>query len=193
MHESIVNYIRSHSITPLTDSDIEVIKDVFVPKKLKKHQHFLQEGEVCKYSAFVVKGAMRQYTIDDRGVEHIVRLSIENWWVVDRESYAMLTPSVCNIDACEDCELLLVTKADYLGRLGGIPAVNEMTLKMYENFTIATQKRLSSIGLPAEDRYTELVKIYPEFLQRFPLHTIASYLGITKETLSRIRSHTVKR
>jgi len=153
----------------------------------------LQEGEVCKYSAFVVKGAMRQYTIDDRGVEHIVRLSIENWWVVDRESYAMLTPSECNIDACEDCDLLLITKADYVGRLITIPAVNEMTLKMYENFTIATQKRLSSIGLPAEDRYAELVKIYPEFLQRFPLHTIASYLGITKETLSRIRSHTVKR
>ena len=99
MHESLIKYIKGHSITPLTETEIEVIREVFIPKKLRKRQYLLQEGEVCKYSAFIVKGAMRQYSVDDKGVEHIIRLSIENWWVADRESYVMLTPSKYNIDA----------------------------------------------------------------------------------------------
>jgi CRP-like cAMP-binding protein len=193
MHESIIAYIKNHSTTPLSEIDIEVIADVFVPKKIRKRQYFLQEGEVCKYGAFIVKGAMRQYSVDDKGVEHIVGLFIENWWVADRESYVMLTPSVYNIDAWEDSDVLLLTKADHFSRLSPIPAINEMTLKMDENFAIATQKRLSSISLSAEERYAQLIKTYPEFLQRFPQHIIASYLGITKETLSRIRSNAIKK
>jgi CRP-like cAMP-binding protein len=193
MHESLITYIKNHSTTPLTETDIEVIEDVFVPKKIRKRQYFLQEGEVCKYAAFIVKGAMRQYSIDDKGVEHIVNLYTENWWVSDRESYVMLTPSKYNIDAWENSEVLTLTKADYLNRLSPIPAINEMTIKMDENFAIATQKRLASISLSAEERYAELIKTYPDFLQRFPQHIIASYLGVTKETLSRIRSHAVKK
>jgi CRP-like cAMP-binding protein len=193
MHETLLTYIRDHSTTPLTETEIEVIKEVFVPKKLKKRQFFLQEGEVCKYSAFIVKGAMRQYRVDDKGVEHILRLSIENWWVADRESYIMLTPSRYNIDAWEACELLTLTRADYLEKLNSIPAINEMAKKMDENFAIATQRRVSSISLSAEERYAELVQTYPEFLQRFPQHLIASYLGISRETLSRLRSHAAKK
>jgi CRP-like cAMP-binding protein len=188
MHESLIRYINKYSTVPLTDSEVETIKEVFIPKKFRKKQYLLQEGEVCKYAAFIVKGAMRQYSVDDKGVEHIVRLYIENWWAADRESYVMLTPSIYNIDAWEDTDALLLTSADFLGRLSSIPAINEMARKMDEKFAIAAQKRLnSSISLSAEQRYFELMKNYPEFLQRFPQHIIASYLGITKETLSRVR------
>ena len=193
MHESLIQYIRDHSSTPLTETEIEVIKDVFTFKKLRKHQFLLQEGQVCKYGAFIVKGAMRQYSIDDKGAERIVNLYLENWWASDRESYVMLTPSKYNIDAWEHSELLLITKADYLNQLTPIPAINEMARKMDENFAIASQKRVASISLSAEERYAELVRTYPEFLQRFPQHIIASYLGITKETLSRTRSHAAKK
>ena len=192
MFDSLLSYIKNHSVTPLTGSDIEVIQDAFVPKKIRKRQYLLQEGQVCKYAAFIVKGAMRQYSVDEKGVEHIIRLCIENWWVLDRESWSKGTPSVYNIDAWEDSDLLLITNIDHLSHLG-IPAVNEMILKMDENFAIATQKRLSSLSLSAEERYAELVKVYPEFLQRFPQHIIASYLGITKETLSRIRSYAARK
>jgi CRP-like cAMP-binding protein len=78
MYESLITYIKNHSTTPLTEDEIEVIKAAFIPKKIRKRQYFLQEGQVCKYAAFIVKGAMRQYTVDDKGVEHIIRLSIEN-------------------------------------------------------------------------------------------------------------------
>ena len=193
MHESLMTHIKKHSITPLTETDIEVIRDVFTPKKIKKHQFFLQEGEVCKYAAFIVKGAMRKYSVDEKGVEHIMTLYIENWWVSDRESYVMLTPTIYNIDAWENCELLLHTRADFLSYLDSIPAIGEMARRMDDLHAIASQKRVASISLSAEERYAAFIKTYPEFLQRFPQHIIASYLGITKETLSRIRSHAVKK
>lgn len=193
MHEFLLEYIKTHSTTPLTETETEVIRDVFIPKKIRKRQFLLQEGEVCRYAAFLVKGAMRQYSVDDKGVEQISRLFIENWWVSDRESYVRHTPSVYNIDAWENSEVLLVARADYLDRLVRIPAFIEMTRKKDDNFAIETQHRVSVFFLSAEKRYAEFVKTHPEFLQRFPQHIIASYLCLTKETLSRIRSNTVKK
>ncbi|MNK89482.1 hypothetical protein D3C87_1094930 [compost metagenome] len=108
--------------------------------------------------------------------------------MVDRESYLMKTPSVYNIDAWEDTELLIL-EADDLQRLLEIPTIKEMFWKMNQSSFIASQKRLNnSIALPAMERYEQLLKSYPDFVQRFPQHIIASYLGISKETLSRVRS-----
>jgi CRP-like cAMP-binding protein len=194
MFESFRNYINKYSTTPLTDDQFAQICAVFQPKKLRKKQYFLQEGEVCKYFSFIVKGAMRQYSVDDKGVEHTVGLFIENWWVGDRESFVMLTPSIYNIDAWEDSELLIATKADTLQIVRDIPAINEMVRKMDERHSIAVQKRINaSVSLPADKRYTEFVNSYPQLVQRFPQHIIASYLGITKETLSRVRKRAVKK
>ena len=193
MYESLFKYFNSYSSKPLTGDEIDLIQSSFTPKKFRKRQYFLQEGEVCKYSAFIVKGAMRQYSVDDKGAEHIVHLSIENWWAVDRESFVMLTPSVYNIDAWEDTEALLITRAD-MNMLDQIPAIAVMIRKLDERHSIANQRRLNaSISLSAEKRYEEFASCYPEFLKRFPQHIIASYLGITKETLSRIRKSTGSR
>jgi len=193
MFDSLIAYIASYSSVPLADEDIEIINSVFVPKRLRKRQYFLQEGEVCKYAGFIVKGAMRQYSVDDKGVEHMVQLSIENWWAVDRESYVNLTPSIYYIDAWEDTELLLVTKADFVKYLNAIPAIVEMSKSLDEKHAIAIQKRLNaSISMSAEKRYLDFVDSYPELVQRFPQHLIASYLGITKETLSRVRKQMTK-
>jgi CRP-like cAMP-binding protein len=192
MHESLIKYINSYANTPLTESEAELIKNTFIPKKIKKRQFFLQEGEVCKYMAFIVKGAMRQYSVDEKGAEHIVSLLIENWWAGDRESFLMLTASIYNIDAWEDTEMLLITKADLLTRLDPIPAIAEMAKKLDERHYITTQRRLNAaISFSAEKRYADFASTYPEFLQRFPQHIIASYLGITKETLSRVRRQQV--
>jgi CRP-like cAMP-binding protein len=194
MHDSLIKYINSYISTPLTKTQIELIEDTFVPKRIRKKQHILQEGEVCKYAAFIVKGAMRQYSIDDKGVEHIVHLYIENWWACDRESFIMLTPSIYNIDAWEDTDVLLMTKADYVNLSKSIPAMIEMSRNLDDRNYIATQKRLNStISFSAEKRYEDFVSYYPKLVQRFPQHIIASYLGITKETLSRIRKQAVKK
>lgn len=194
MHDALIRYLNSYTTTPLNEAEIELIKSVFQSKKLRKRQYFLQEGDVCKYTAFIVKGAMRQYTVDERGEEHIVRLSIENWWATDRESLMKQTPSIYFIDAWEETEALLLTKAAYINLIDQIPNLSEWVKNLDLNFAIASQRRLNSaISLSAEKRYHELEKTYPEFLQRFPLHTIASYLGINRESLSRIRSRSVKK
>ena len=101
----------------------------------------------------------------------------------------MLTPSNYNIDAWEDTDVLAITKAEYMKYLDPIPAFGEMWRELDARHAIASQKRLNTlISYSAQQRYTELTKMYPQFLQRFPQHIVASYLGITKETLSRLRS-----
>jgi CRP-like cAMP-binding protein len=193
MHESLISYIKRLSTTPMTERDILLMKEAFVPKKLRKRQYFLQAGEVCKHMAFIVKGAMRQYSVDDKGAEHMVRLSIENWWAGDRESFTMLTPSIYNVDAWEESEVLIITKAD-MTSVSSIPALDEMARQLDNNHAFALQKRVNStISDPIDKRYAELSKTYPQLLERFPQHLIASYLGVTKETLSRIRHHLVKK
>jgi CRP-like cAMP-binding protein len=194
MYEALIKYFNSYTSSPLSEKEVESIENVFVPKKFRKRQYFLQEGEVCKYTAFIVKGAMRQYTVDDKGEEHIIRLTIENWWATDRESLMKQTASIYFIDAWEDTEALIVTKAAFLDLVEHIPTLSEWMRNLDVNFSIASQRRLNAaISLSAEERYHDLEKSYPEFLQRFPQHIIASYLGINRETLSRIRSRAVKK
>ncbi|HTE09491.1 MAG TPA: Crp/Fnr family transcriptional regulator [Chitinophagaceae bacterium] len=194
MYESLIKYFNSYPGKPLTDDEIDLIQNSFTPKKIRKRQYFLQEGEVCKYTAFVVKGAMRQYSVDDKGEEHIIRLYIENWWATDRESLMNNTPSIYFIDAWEDTAALLITKNCLTELIDRIPTLAEWLRKLDANFAIASQRRLNAaISLSAEDRYHDLEKTHPEFLQRFPQHIIASYLGIKRETLTRIRSRSVKK
>lgn len=193
MHETLIQYINAHTTKPLTESETDIVKNIFKPRRIRKRQYFLQEGDVCRHMGFVVKGAMRQYSVDDKGTEHIVRLYLENWWAGDRESFIMLTPSIYNIDAWEDTDLLTITKADVV-EFDAIPSLNELARKLDEKHSIAYLKRINAaISQPAEQRYTELVKNHPEFLQRFPQHIIASYLGVTRETLSRIRTQALKK
>ncbi|CAD0000464.1 Crp/Fnr family transcriptional regulator [Flavobacterium salmonis] len=188
MHNNLFDYISQYTNLSLTSEEQALVIDAFQPKKIRKKQYFLQSGDVCKYSGFIVKGAMRQYSVDDKGIEHIVHLYIENYWANDRESFTMLTPSKYNIDAWEDTDLLLITRADMLSLMEKVPALVEMVRLMDERNAIVSQRRLdSALSNTAEKRYEEFVHSHPQFLQRFPQHLIASSLGITKETLSRIR------
>lgn len=193
MHKKLIEYVNNHTASPITREEEAMIVAAFQPKKLRKKQHFLQEGEVCKNTGFIIEGAMRQYIVDEKGVEHIVHLYIEEYWATDRESSIMLTPSRYNIDAWEDTQLLIISRADMLDLMGKIPALVEMIRVMDERYAIANNRRLSStISSTAEKRYEEFAENHPQFIQRFPQHLIASYLGITKETLSRIRKQAVK-
>ena len=194
MFEYLIKYFNSYASKALVGDEIDLIQSFFVTKKFRKRQYFLQEGETCKHTSFIVRGAMRQYRVDEKGEEHIINLFIENWWVSDQESLLTQTPSKYFIDAWEDTEVLLVKKTDLTYLVDNTSELTEWIRKLDANSAMATQRRLSAaISLSAEERYYDLGKTYPEFLQRFPQHIIASYLGVTKETLSRIRSRAVKK
>jgi len=193
MHNALFDYINRYSKQTLTDNEKEVLTSAWEPKRLRKKQYFLEEGNVCKYVGFIVKGAMRQYSVDDKGVEHIVQLYIEDYWASDRESAVMLTPSKYYIDAWEDTQLLVATVADMLDLIEKVPSFGQMTRLMDQRSFIVSQRRLNStISNTAEKRYEEFADNHPQFIQRFPQHLIASFLGITKETLSRIRKQAIK-
>ena len=190
--EAFFDYIQQISGKLLSEDDKHLLMAHFKPKKLRKRQYFLQEGDVCKYIAFIVKGSARTFTVDEKGHEHILKLSVENWWLTDFESFYLLTPSRFNIEALEELEILQSTNAEIEEFLKKIPAFSAMSNVISQNNTIAAQKRIQNISYSAEERYEELISNYPYFLQRFPQNMIASYLGLSSETLSRIKKNALK-
>ena len=172
----------------LTAEEKELSRSFFIPKKLRKKQYLVQEGDVCKYLAFVEKGILRSYQVDEKGVEHIVQFAFEGWWISDQLSFLTGEPSLYNIDALEDCELLLLTKQGEEQMMEKIPTMERYFRILLQNNLINTQRRLaSSLSHSAEEKYNDLVQSCPTIPQRVPQHMMASFLGITPETLSRIR------
>lgn len=172
----------------LNEEELQWCKSFFTPKKIRKRQYVLQEGDVCKYVAFVEKGILRSYTIDDKGNEHIMQFAFEGWWIADQYSFLTGEPAIYYIDALEDSELLLLSKQAEEELLLKIPKFERYFRLLLQNSLIATQRRLiSSLSQTAEERYQQLISNCPTIPQRVPQHMMASFLGITPETLSRIR------
>lgn len=172
----------------LTEEEKALSKTFFLPKKLRKKQYLLQEGDPCKYAAFVEKGILRSYTIDSKGTEHIIQFAFEGWWISDQYSFLTGAPSLYNIDALEDSELLLLTRNAEEEMMKKIPKLERYFRLLLQNSMIASQKRIAgALGQSAEERYSDFIRGCPVIPQRVPQHMLASFLGITPETLSRIR------
>jgi len=187
--ELLLKYFELKSGIDLTGADKELIAQRFKLKRLKKKQYLLQEGDICKYISFIVKGAARSYSVDERGIEHILYLGIEGWWMGDNESFTLHTASRYNIDMLEDTELLIITQDHLKELIEKLPAVASTMATINNNRVIAAEKRIhAALSQTPEQRFDVLSNDYPDLLKRFPLTMIASYIGISTKTLGRIRN-----
>jgi len=173
----------------LSPEQSDWIKSLSTVKKLRKHQYLLQEGDVCRQHAFVSKGCLRSYSVDCEGKEHIVKFAAEHWWIADRDSLLSGGPAKLNIDAVEDSEAVLFSKQNFDLICQKIPDFNNMVNNLLQNAYNASQNRvLVNISLSASEKYEYFLQHYPALALRLPQTMIASYLGISPETLSRVRN-----
>lgn len=172
----------------LTDEEKNRLPEFFRHKKIARKRYLLEEGEICKADYFVIKGSLRQYEVDNEGRENVVQFALEDWWIGDLYSMFTNTPSIYNIDALEDSEVLALDPAQQEQLFTAIPQMNVYWRIIMQQAFIALQRRVLFLQKPLEDRYQDFLKRYAYFEQRIPQHQIASYLGITKESLSRIRN-----
>ncbi len=170
------------------DEELNQLKALLTPKKLRKRQYLLQEGDVCKFIAFTEKGALRSFSVDDKGGEHIIQFALEGWLISDLYSFLTAEPATYNIEALENCELVLINRSAHEELLKRFPKYETWIRLEITGAYVAMQRRLTSvISLPLEERYQAFTIAYPEIVQRVPQHMIASFMGLTPETLSRVR------
>jgi CRP-like cAMP-binding protein len=172
----------------LTDKEFERAKAFFIPKKIRNGQFLLHSGEVCKYATYVEKGCLRQYFIDADGIEHVVQFAIEDWWISDMYSLLSGKAATYNIDALENSEVLLLERSQEERLREEMPKFERFFRLLLEGGMVARERRIAaSLSLSAEEQYLCLLDMYPSIVQRVAQHQIASYLGITPQSLSRIR------
>ncbi len=190
MNEVLKKYLKNK--ISLNEEQLEYWGSLLTLRDLNKNDFLLREGDISKHTAFVTKGCLRLYSIDLKGKEHILQFAPEEWWIGDMESFSKNTPSSYFIDAIEDSEVLLMDLPAQETLFRQIPEAVAFFQQLMQNRQVATQKRIIfSMSASAEQRYLDFIKTYPSFTQRVPQHMIASYLGITPESLSRIRKQVI--
>jgi len=190
MVEIFVKYLTDRA--SFTDADLAKIDAVTVTKQLKRRQYLLHEGQICQYNAFVTSGLLRLYRVGTDATEHILRFAAENWWLSDHESFQSGLPAKGAIDALEDSQLLLWSKENWEMLRREIPAFDALQTRLTSRALDAQANRLHvAISYSAEEKYHAFLRSFPDFHNRVPLHMVASYLGLSRETLSRIRKHDV--
>jgi CRP/FNR family transcriptional regulator, anaerobic regulatory protein len=162
-------------------------------KEVKKFDLLLAKGDICRHVFFVKEGLLRFYSIDDLGKENIIQFASENWFLSDRTSLYLKAPTEYFIDAIEDTEVILLSE-DFMRKSSDISAAFRIyNEKLLQTHIMQLQNRINLlIGAPAKTRYLEFVSLYPNLIQRVPQWMIASYLGITPESLSRVRKDLLK-
>lgn len=186
MFESLRAHIAKY--IDLSDEEFAQSATFFTPQKIRRTHFLLQAGEVCRQMAFVNRGCLRSYSIDAEGKEHVVQFAIEDWWMTDPYSYLTGESSGYNIDALQDSDLLLLEKSSFEKLPLEIPKFERFFRLLLENKYIANQRRITAaLSASAEERYLHFIKAYPALTQRISQRHIASYLGITPQSLSRLR------
>lgn len=186
MFRILIKHIRQK--VTLSEQDVVLLKTFFVHKKLEKKQFLLREGEICNYFAFVSRGILKSFMTDEKGQDRISLFAFEGWWISDFNSFINREKALLNIDAIENSELLLISFENYERLTLKIPIMDRYFRILYQNSLVTKDRRLMiSNKSTAEEKYLSLVQTNPEIAKKISHTLIASYLGLSPETISRIR------
>lgn len=185
------NFLRQHfeKIIPLTDEEFDYIFSHYTRKIFKKHQFVIQEGELVAYNYFVIKGCLKAYHRDKDGKDHILQFALPDWWVSDYQALYNKSKATINVDCIEDSELLCLSLDNCEKLCTEMPKMGEFFRKKTNKGYVALQQRiLSLLNSNAKERYEQLLQLYPDLFQKVPKQLIAAYLGVSRETLSRLNA-----
>ncbi|MEJ7559757.1 MAG: Crp/Fnr family transcriptional regulator [Pedobacter sp.] len=191
MFETLFHHIELKVL--VTPQEKSLIEAFLLPKKLKKRQYLLQQGDHCKFFTFVAKGLLKSYNIDEKGAEHISVFAWEGWWISDMWSFFHGKDANVNIEAIEDSDLLMISLQNYNKLLEQVPVMERYFRILYQNSLLTKDLRLLSAAThTAEEKYLRLLSSQPELMQRVRQSLIASYLGLAPETISRIKQKLIR-
>ncbi|MDJ1482224.1 Crp/Fnr family transcriptional regulator [Cytophagaceae bacterium YF14B1] len=183
--------LRQHieEVIAVTDEEFEHIKTFFTPRRVKKHQYLIQDGDQANFEYLIMAGIFRMFYLDDDGKEHIVQFAGENWWMSDYQAYFYQKQARLNIVCMEDGEVLCMKLQ---GRETLAADLHKMEhffrVKLTRGYVAQQQRIISLLSSTPQQRYEEFNHLYPHMTQKIPKKYIAEYLGVSRETLSRLYS-----
>lgn len=188
-HSPLLQHIKS--FIDINEDEANITEQAFAATSISKKKELLRAGNVSQYVFFVEKGCLRSFTIDEKGGEQIYQIELEGHWIGDLYSFWSQKPSQLSIDAIEDTDVRMISHTRLEKLYREVPKLERFFRILFQNAYMAVmEQHKSSIRNLAQDRYRQLINTQPDLLQRVPLVYIASFLGITPESLSRIRRNT---
>jgi CRP-like cAMP-binding protein len=179
-------YLRARAT--FTDDDVSFMRTVFVPRRLAAGEYLQRGGDLARHAAFVARGCLRSFVIDAKGKEHVVQFAPEEWWLADAISLNSGTPSQYFFAAIEDSDVLLIDVQGQQQLVDRVPGYSAAMRAGLQKHAAAKDLRIvKALSATAEERYLDFRQTFPTVAQRVPQWMVASYLGLSPETVSRIR------
>lgn len=185
----MLNKLRTHieKIVPLTDEEFAFVSIHFIFKQFKKHQFLVLPGEAVHYNYFVLSGLLKLVYTEETAKEHILAFAMEDWWESDSLAYFTQTKATLSLECIEDTQVLCLSLENYQALCSGLPKIEHFFHeKVILGFLAAQRRILSLLTTNAQERYEQLIQKHPSLLQRVPKALLAAYLGVSRETLSRL-------
>lgn len=187
MTEQLTTYFANNFRT--TPTEVEKLVSAFKEKSVKKNETLISKGDICRYAYFVCKGSVRAYFIDDDGQEATRYIALENQFITTVHSFIAQTPTNEYIQATEQSELLQISYTDFKKLIEETTLTKDLYNKQLEVAYVTNHWRVESfLKMSAKQRYDFLIEANPAIIQRLSNKIVASYLGITQESLSRLKA-----
>lgn len=188
--EPLLEYMKKH--IDLSNEDVAILSEHIKIRRYLKGQYVVQQGDICKYESFVISGCAKSFFMDAEGNEHVVMFAIENWWTADLGSFITQEPADYNVQCLEPTIVAQFSYESLELLYQQIPQLEKFFRIIMQGAYVASQKRIvRNLSLTAKEHYLIFRKQYPAIEQRVPQYLIASYLGITKQFLSKIRAELI--